>query len=311
MQHCERHGLYAILDFHALPGAQNQHWHSDNGTHRAGFWSYRHFQDRAVHLWEAIAGRFRGNPAVAGYNLMNEPGDPDGTVVKPFYDRAVQAVRAVDPGHIIFLDGNRYSTDFSIFEGAPLYENTVYAAHDYALPGFVFGGPYPGETQGVYVDRAQVERTRLKRTEFMRATGAPIWIGEFGPLYTGDAQRGDQRYRLLQDQLAIYAEHGASWTGWPWTPRAGCGSRSGAATRCTATHPKGNWTRWSRFRRARSPPAPSAARTWTSCTSPHPAMISRPARSLRPARSSTSPPASAASRSAPSPAEPRPAADWS
>jgi endoglucanase len=174
VQHCERHGLYAILDFHALPGAQNQHWHSDNGTHRAGFWSYRHFQDRAVHLWEAIAGRFRGNPAVAGYNLMNEPGDPDGTVVKPFYDRAVQAVRAVDPGHI-FLDGNRYSTDFSIFEGAPLYENTVYAAHDYALPGFVFGGPYPGETQGVYVDRAQVERTRLKRTEFMRATGTPNW----------------------------------------------------------------------------------------------------------------------------------------
>jgi len=58
--------LYAILDFHALPGAQNQHWHSDNGTHRAGFWIYRHFQDRAVHLWEAIAGRFRGNPAVAG-----------------------------------------------------------------------------------------------------------------------------------------------------------------------------------------------------------------------------------------------------
>src|SRR6185437_3738739 len=81
--HCARHGLYAILDFHALPGAQNQHWHSDNATHLAGFWSYRHFQDRAVHLWVALAERYRGNATVAGYNIMNEPADPSGMVSKP------------------------------------------------------------------------------------------------------------------------------------------------------------------------------------------------------------------------------------
>ena len=50
VRHCQQHGLYAILDFHALPGSQNQHWHSDNPTHQAGFWTHRHFQDRAVHL---------------------------------------------------------------------------------------------------------------------------------------------------------------------------------------------------------------------------------------------------------------------
>lgn len=69
--HCQRHGLYAVLDFHALPGSQNQHWHSDNETHKAGFWVYRHFADRVVHLWEALAARYRGNATVAGYNIMN------------------------------------------------------------------------------------------------------------------------------------------------------------------------------------------------------------------------------------------------
>jgi endoglucanase len=216
ISHCRRHGLYAILDFHALPGAQNQHWHSDNGTHKAGFWQYRHFQDRAVQLWETLADRYRDNATVAGYNIMNEPADPDGTVVKPFYDRVVAAVRNVDPDHIIFLDGNRYSTDFSIFAGAPLYGNTVYSAHDYALPGFVYGGPYPGVTRGVYVDRGYVERTFLNRTEFMRATGTPIWIGEFGPVFTGDRARDAQKYQLLRDQLDIYAEHGASWAIWAY-----------------------------------------------------------------------------------------------
>ncbi len=86
VRHCQQHGLYAVLDFHALPGSQNQHWHSDNETHKAGFWVYRHFADRVVHLWEALAARYRGNAMVAGYNIMNEPADPDGDMIKPFYD---------------------------------------------------------------------------------------------------------------------------------------------------------------------------------------------------------------------------------
>src|SRR5829696_4076248 len=68
-----RHGIYSIVDLHALPGSQNQHWHSDNPTHVAAFWEHRQFQDRVVHLWEAIADHYRGNSWVAGYNLLNEP----------------------------------------------------------------------------------------------------------------------------------------------------------------------------------------------------------------------------------------------
>src|SRR5690606_16660592 len=34
---CARHGIYTILDLHAVPGAQNQHWHSDNPTQWASF----------------------------------------------------------------------------------------------------------------------------------------------------------------------------------------------------------------------------------------------------------------------------------
>ena len=214
--HCQRHGLYAVLDLHALPGAQNQHWHSDNGTHVAGFWVHRHFQDRAVHLWEALASRYRDNVTVAGYNIMNEPADPEGTAIRPFYDRVIDAIRAIDPGHVIFLDGNRYSTDFSAFEDVPVYPNTVYTAHDYALPGFVDGGPYPGVSRGVYVDRDVVEETFLRRTEFMRRTGTPIWIGELGPVYTGDQERDEPKYRLLRDQLDIYQRYGAGWAVWAY-----------------------------------------------------------------------------------------------
>ncbi|MFS0735100.1 cellulase family glycosylhydrolase [Microbacterium sp. 1P10UB] len=211
---CARHGIYTILDLHAVPGAQNQHWHSDNPTQWAGFWAQEQFQHRVIALWEHIAEHYRCNPWVAGYNPVNEPADVEGSTIGPFYRRLEAAIRRVDPDHILFLDGNRYSTQFDQL-GDPL-PNTVYTAHDYALPGFVDGGPYPGVSRGQFVDRDVVERTFLQRTEYMRQTGTPIWVGEFGPVYTGDPDRDAERSQLLGDQLDIYDRYDASWALWTY-----------------------------------------------------------------------------------------------
>ncbi|MGN9782502.1 glycoside hydrolase family 5 protein [Nonomuraea sp. ZG12] len=208
------HGIYSVVDLHALPGSQNQHWHSDNPTHIAAFWQHRHFQDRAVHLWEAIADHYRDHPWVAGYNPVNEPGDPSGKVIGPFYDRLVKAVRAADPRHVLFLDGNTYSTDFSIFR--EMYENTVFVCHDYALAGFAHGGGYPGFTRGKWCDRNELERTFDKRSRFQRETGTPLWVGEFGPVYTGHPEPDKERYQILRDQLDIYDAHDAGWSLWTY-----------------------------------------------------------------------------------------------
>ncbi|MEU8353689.1 cellulase family glycosylhydrolase [Streptomyces sp. NPDC048845] len=211
-----RHGLYSVIDLHALPGAQNQHWHSDNPTHRSEFWTHRHFQDRAVALWEQLAERYKDRPEVAGYNPVNEPAEPTGEVLAAFYRRLERAIRAVDPRHVLFLDGNRYSTDFSVFaRGEPL-PNCVYTAHDYALPGIVGATAYPGVTRGEFFDSSVVEQTFLRRTRYMRETGTPVWIGEFGPVYSADRSQDVWRLALLRDQLEIYAEHGAGWSLWTY-----------------------------------------------------------------------------------------------
>src|SRR6478735_206036 len=70
---CEKHGLYAILDLHAVQGWQNTDWHSDNANRNALFWLHPHFQDRFVALWTELARRYHGRAVVAGYNVMNEP----------------------------------------------------------------------------------------------------------------------------------------------------------------------------------------------------------------------------------------------
>jgi endoglucanase len=211
---CAANGILSIIDLHAVPGSQNQHWHSDNATHRALFWEQRQFQDRAVHLWEAIADHYKDEVWVAGYNLLNEPADESRKAIGPFYTRLVEAIRRVDPRHILFVDGNTYATEFDVFDGN--WDNTVYTCHDYVRSGLGRGGPYPGLTDGVYVDKASVEQTFLKRSEYARQTGTPLYVGEFGPIYTGGEEVDAQRRQILADQLEIYRDYAAGWALWTY-----------------------------------------------------------------------------------------------
>jgi hypothetical protein len=200
-----RHGIYTIIDLHALPGGQNERYHSDNPTHVAAFWQHRHFQERVLAIWRTLAERYKGNPWVAGYNLMNEPAEESGTKVGPVYAELIEAVRAIDPEHIIFLDGNTYSTDFSMFDDKP-WPNVVYSLHDYVAAGLGRGGPYVGKSIAL--------AKFLERSEYARRTGTPLLVGEFSPIYTDDEQENVVRRQILEDQLDIYREYGAGWTSW-------------------------------------------------------------------------------------------------
>ncbi len=209
---CAKYQIYTIIDLHALPGFQNQHWHSDNPTHVALFWKHKDFQDRALHLWEVIAERYKEQPWVAGYDLINEPADPAGEKVFPYYKRLRDAILKIDPQHILFLEGDRYSTDFDKF--TEVWDNVVYTNHDYAGPGFIQGGDYPGYSGGRYINRDTLEKDFLKRSEFMFTHKVPVWVGEFGPVYTGNPVKDEMRYQVLKDQLAYYRKYKASWCIW-------------------------------------------------------------------------------------------------
>jgi endoglucanase len=209
---CAKHHIYTIIDLHALPGSQNQHWHSDNPTHVASFWIHKDFQDRALRLWEVIAKRYKNEAWVAGYDLINEPADPTGEKVFPYYKRLHDAIRKIDHDHILFLEGDKYAVDFSKF--SEIWKNVVYTNHDYAGPGFVTGGDYPGYTRDKYYDKDTLEKDFLKKSEFMFSHHVPVWVGEFGPVYSGEAKKDEMRYQVLKDQLAYYNKYKVSWCIW-------------------------------------------------------------------------------------------------
>ncbi len=143
-------GLYVILDLHGAPGGQNHEFHSGcESDPEAGVTELFNntdtpegetYQERTVRLWEAIAEHYKDHPNVAGYDLLNEP---TGFAVDPInidplelpalwdlYDRLYEAVRAVDPDHVIFIEA---TWDFDQLPNPANYawENVVYEFHYY------------------------------------------------------------------------------------------------------------------------------------------------------------------------------------
>jgi hypothetical protein len=66
------------------------------------------------------------------------------------------------------------------------------------------------------VDKAALAEKFRQRTEYSRKTNTPVWVGEFGPVYTGDERRDAMRYQILADQLDIYRDDQASWSIWTY-----------------------------------------------------------------------------------------------
>ena len=65
---CAERGIYTILDLHALPGYQNQAWHSDNPTHKALFWEHRHAVETAMRF--VVVGHALLEKVLAPYPAM-------------------------------------------------------------------------------------------------------------------------------------------------------------------------------------------------------------------------------------------------
>jgi endoglucanase len=228
VQWCTKHGLYVILDFHAVQGWQSTNWHCDNANRISLIWQFPHFQNRFVALWEELARRYKGNPTIAAYNLMNEPltdsnfgmfgetRQPQWDIINALYRRTVDAIRAIDPDHIIMLEGDNFSKLFSGLE-APFVPNLGYSSHNYNSAGFG-PGAYPGYAEGVYWDAEEQEDLFLRQegTQYSKQHNVPLWIGEFGSVYNGPAEEVPDRMRALDDYIAIFEAQKVHWTTWTY-----------------------------------------------------------------------------------------------
>lgn len=231
MSWCEQHGIYVILDLHSVQGWQNGDWHCDNSSRHALFWFQKQFQDRFVALWQEFARRYRNRPVIAAYNIMNEPlsnapygrfkpdyaYQPDWQNMNDIYRRTVNAIRDVDPSHIIILEGDYHSTLFAGLE-APYDANLMYSNHNYIEPAVSSITSYPitlGETHWnkQYIKEQFVD---LEGYRFSKVYNVPLLIGEFGLNMDYPSDDCKHKVNILSDQMQTYNELDCHWTFWSY-----------------------------------------------------------------------------------------------
>ncbi|MBU0655975.1 MAG: cellulase family glycosylhydrolase [Gammaproteobacteria bacterium] len=121
IQWAKKHNLRLLLDMHEPPG----------GTQLPNKLSLTPAsQKRLEDLWVAIAQRYRNEPTVLGFDLINEPYIPDWFAYAP---QLISKIRAVDPNHLVFIEQSYHPADLG--NNSKLYvlpfPNIVYDIHYY------------------------------------------------------------------------------------------------------------------------------------------------------------------------------------
>lgn len=163
---CREFGLYVILDMHDAPGGQT----GDNIDDSYGYpWLLESeaSQQLFCEIWREIAGYYKNEPVILGYDLINEPIAPYfdnmdelNEKLEPLHKRVVAAIREVDTNHIILLGAPQWNGNFKPFKDWTYDDKLMWTCHRYG------GDP--------------IRPAIMNFIEFRDSTGLPMYMGEIG-----------------------------------------------------------------------------------------------------------------------------------
>ena len=211
---CRRYGLKVVVDMHSPPGGR----YANNDL---AIFNELQYQDHWVAAWEKMARRYKGNAAVWGYDLINEPVEsaPGPSGVADYLGaqvRAAKAVRAIDPDVPIFIEAAQWDSAAGYRELEPVdVPKVIYQVHIYAPGEFTHQGvhgawtptAYPGKIGGKVWDKEQLRRVLQPVREFQLAYNVHIYAGEFSAIRWAP---GAADY--LRDCIDLFEEYGWDWT---------------------------------------------------------------------------------------------------
>lgn len=165
---CRKYDLHLILDMHDCPGGQTGD-NIDNGHGYPWLFESEASQQLFCQIWQKIASRYKDEPVILGYELMNEPiatmfsdslRAALNAKLEPLYKRATKAIREVDQNHIILLGGAQWNGNFEPFSDWKFDNKIMYTCHRYG------GEPTKAAIQSII--------------DFRDKTKLPMYMGEIG-----------------------------------------------------------------------------------------------------------------------------------
>ncbi len=194
VKQCRANGVYVIIDMHAAVGGQTGQNIDDSANNKPELFMNPKYQDELVDLWTTIAKRYKDEPTVAGYDLLNEP-LPERTgaenaykaQLEPLYRRLTDAIRKIDSKHLIIVEGANWANDWSVFT-KPFDKNMVYQFHYYCW------------------DNPDTLKSIRHYLDYRDKLNAPVWVGETG-------ERDDAIYWATTE---YFEANNIGWSFWPW-----------------------------------------------------------------------------------------------
>jgi hypothetical protein len=183
---CKQNNMYVVLDLHAAPGGQGGNTGiSDYNPSYPSLWEDINNRHKTMSLWKKIAEHYVNEPAIAGYDFLNETNWNLGSnELRNFYTQLTDSVRAVDTNHIIFIEGNWYANDFSGLT-PPWDNNMVYSPHKYWSKNY----------------QADIQWALDIRDNW----NVPVWFGE----------SGENSNTWFRNAIRLFEDHDLGWAWWP------------------------------------------------------------------------------------------------
>lgn len=212
-----KYGILFVIDLHSPPGGR------EKGGDMYMFYDKK-YADHFIEVWKRIARRFRGNPSVWAYDLVNEPVQtrPAPWDYWNLQRMAAEAVRAIDPDTPIIIESNEWDSPVAFRYLSPLaMDNIIYQVHMYhpgqfthQLVGNNFGEQgtvrlvrYPGQMGGEFWDKEMIRKRLQAVRDFQLRHNARIYVGEFSAVVWAP---GAADY--LRDCIDIFEEYGWDWS---------------------------------------------------------------------------------------------------
>lgn len=212
---CRKYGLMMLLDLHTPPGGR-----VEQGVCR--LFQEQRYQDHFLRIWRRIATRYKGNPVVYAYDLVNEP--VEGKVAEGLMNwrelatAATKVIREVDPGHAVVFEPGPWGGPDGFADLLPLeVDHVIYSFHMYlphafthqGVHGMAQGLVYPGTIAGEHWDKERLREAMIAAIEFQREFNVQMYVGEFSAIRWAP---DNSAYRWLKDVTDLFEEYGWDWS---------------------------------------------------------------------------------------------------
>ncbi len=211
----KRQGLLLILDLHAPPGG-----YQGPEYNRKRFYQEPELQAAAIRFWTEAARRYSGDPAIAAFDLINEPNPPRDADWWAFVEAALPAIRTAGWAQPVIVEKS-FARDGAFRKLSDA--NVIYDAHFYEPWSFCSGasGRYGDPVAAgvtTRLDRAWLARAlREELVSFAEEHDVPCNVGEYGIMPAVLAAGGDQWLRDVVDLMEAGAVNRQYWC-WHYFP---------------------------------------------------------------------------------------------